>query len=332
MTGLLQFQDTEAARTEWTEKTMDDFNKTGDSMAQSNEHNPKLSKSTGDAVDRLLEHGLDSTSSPDGNQDTDSVRSLLGLLDHYPVEDASDELVDATLARINRHEAEEESRLRLNSADSPIPMSRWRFPDLVATAAALFLAVGIGWPVWKSVQNQKAVGQSQARLNGIGAAIAGFAGENNGMMPLDQLALNSPFDPIQTPHSSHLTLLSDQEYLDSSHLHLDDQAKQGTSFAYRVPFQVRTFVLQRLTLKDGLASDRNPVIWCLRHKKGDGNSLGGSPTHDGRGQVILTGDLSTRWTYVPMLNGDPIWTSNRCLELENPVCQPHSEADTVLAD
>ena len=310
---------------------MDDQHNMDETKEQSTAQGPRLDPATIDAVDRLLEHGLDPDRSK-GNRETEAVRSLLGLLDQYPVEDASDELIDATLARIDRHDAEQERRMQLNAVDARIPMSRWRFPDLVATAAALFLAVGIGWPVWKSVQNEKGVGQSQARLNGIGAAIAGFAGENAGMMPLDQLALEAPFDPINQYHSDHLKVLANQEYLKDSHLHLDGHSTQGTSFAYRVPHQMRTFVLHRLTTKDGLASDRNPVIWCLRQKTGHAGSLSGSPTHEGRGQIILTGDLSTHWSEVPMLNGDPIWTSNRCPERENPVCEPESAQDTVLAD
>ena len=310
---------------------MDDQHNMDDSKEQSNAYGPKLDQASTDAIDRLLEHGLDADGSQ-GDRETEAVRSLLGLLDHYPVEGASDELIDATLARIDRHDAEQERRMQLNAVDARIPMSRWRFPDLVATAAALFLAVGIGWPVWKSVQNEKGVGQSQARLNGIGSAIAGFAGENAGMMPLDQLALEAPFDPINQPHSNHLKVLTNQEFLQDTHLHLDDPTPHGTSFAYRVPHQLRTFVLHRLTTTDALASDRNPVIWCLRQKTGDSGALSGSPTHEGRGQIILTGDLSTNWSEVPMLNGDPIWTSNRCPEHDNPVCEPQSADDNVLAD
>ena len=58
---------------------MDDHNNMDDSREQSNTHGPRLSKSTSDAVDRLLEHGMTEPGSEPGSEpadrETEAVRN-----------------------------------------------------------------------------------------------------------------------------------------------------------------------------------------------------------------------------------------------------------------
>ncbi|MEE2894520.1 MAG: hypothetical protein VX726_02150, partial [Planctomycetota bacterium] len=57
----------------------------------------RLSDADAEAVDGLFEHGLDESEDP-GDDRSNAVRELLSILEDYPVEPASEELVDATLA------------------------------------------------------------------------------------------------------------------------------------------------------------------------------------------------------------------------------------------
>lgn len=300
----------------------------------------KLNVASKSAVDQLFEHGMrnaEGEASTDGEDASrkESLRGLLGLLDHYPVESATDELLDATLARVDRHEADQSARMQVSDQQDAIVRSRWRFPDLMASAAALLLAVGIGWPVWQSIQNNRVRGTSEARLNSIGTAIAGFSGDNAGFLPLDQGLMNQTFDPVKNPHSTHLlNTLPRGDYLAQNQLflHSNPAPNSATSFSYRVPTNVRQFRLVLMRPNTPVAGDRNPILWHLRAGHVDFKRFESSPTHQGRGQVVLQGDLATRWDSVPIHGNDPIWTSQGCTKSEVPLCTPEHPQDTVLAD
>ena len=296
----------------------------------------KLDAESRSAVDRLMENGINHQGGSNEALREQALRNLLELLNHYPVEDPSEELLDATLARVERHESDQNDRLRMSDAQEITPSSRWRFPDLIASAAALFLAVGIGWPVWQSIQNHRLQGTSEARLSSIGTAIAGFSGDNAGRLPLDHALLSENFDPIRHPHSHHLlNTLPNGEYLPRQQLFLskDSSPDASASFSYRVPnADHSTFRIVLLDGRSPLAGDMNPVLWHLRSGEHQIEKLEGSPTHFGRGQVILQADLATRWDSVPIHHNDPIWTTQSCQESQIPLCTPSQRDDTLLAD
>ena len=296
------------------------------------ENSHPLKPASQDAVDRLLEDGFNPSHEVSEPHDV-ALREVLGLLDSYPVEESSDALIDATLARIDRHEATHDAQMNFEENDTRRVFSRWRRPDIIATAAALFLAVGIGWPLWQTMQQSRIQGISQARLAGIGSALAGFAGDNDDALPLDNTQFSQPFDPINTPHSRHLvTVLPKGAYLDRAILFLGSSQAPSASFSYRVPHLRTAFRLRIIGPSAPLAGDANPILWRLRSKKPLQGHFDGSRTHAGRGQIILHGDLSTSWDDIAMLLSDPIWTSIGCPKGSMPVCRPTSESDTFLAD
>ena len=141
----------------------------------------RLSEADAEAIDQLFEHGLNE-SDPSGPREKAAL-DLLAVLESYPTEQASDELVDATLARVNRAETERSSRFSI--ANAPGFRGRQiRLPDFFAVAAALFLAFGIGWPLYQVIDRQNDIHHSQARIGEYGAGIISFASENNGDLPL----------------------------------------------------------------------------------------------------------------------------------------------------
>ena len=62
-----------------------------------------------------------------------SILAMLGLLEAYPVEDASDTLIDATLARIDQYESQRAARMHISTAEIETTSRgfRIRMPDLM---------------------------------------------------------------------------------------------------------------------------------------------------------------------------------------------------------
>ena len=79
----------------------------------------ELSQEDCRVLDVLAEHGFDASRidslAPEDRSRGKAITDLLGKLEQYPVEDASPELVDATLARIQREEDERPERMRIDT-------------------------------------------------------------------------------------------------------------------------------------------------------------------------------------------------------------------------
>ena len=144
-------------------------------------------------LDLLAEGGFD----PAGLDDLDeadrargeAITTLLGTLNQYPVEDASPELVDATLARIQREEDQRPQRMNIEKHlearnDRALGGRRWRFPDLFATAAVVLIAVAVMWPITNTVHQRRMVDLDSANMSENGRAMALYAGANNGSSPM----------------------------------------------------------------------------------------------------------------------------------------------------
>jgi hypothetical protein len=268
------------------------------------------------AADRMLEDGFDPDRSPADDREA-AVRELLGLLDDYPVEPASDELVHATLARVARSEAEREQRMHFQNSPE-VGRRRVRLPDFFAVAAALLFAVGIGWPLLDSIDSQQRIMQSKNRLGAVNGAIAGFAGDWNGLLPFDRNVMAEEDDQGTLPcavggdWSRHLHQLAEQERLQSGHLFVDDDSQSARPLvSYRVAWRLKTFRLDMHQPGDALAGDPNPVIIAFRQHFRPCHHTEGSLAHDGRGVVILRFDGSTPFLETAETAGhDSIWVDD----------------------
>jgi hypothetical protein len=298
---------------------------------------PELDSASKETIDRLLMEGLSDESNPDIEGDEArrelALRNLLGLLDDYPVDEVPDELVDATLAGIDAYERSRDERMHIENQVSSFK-SRWRIPDLIATAAALFLAFGVGMPLWYSMQNDRMQNMSASRLKSMGTAIAGFAGDNSGDMPIDWSLFNSSFDPVNTHHSNHLVnMLPQGGYLAEKDLYLTTDRGPGACFSYRVPHTRKTFKFTVLgNGKTILAGDKNPLLEELRGDRVPLKHKIGSQTHEGRGVNLLRGDGVVIWQEIAVFDKDNVWITEGQSSAICPVQLPQSDSDTVLAD
>ena len=100
-----------------------------------------LCQADADLLDRLVDVGFEldklDALSADETARANRLLSMLGLLDGYPVEDASDTLIDATLAQIDQYDSNKSQQMRIETAEIETTSSgfRIRMPDFISVAA-----------------------------------------------------------------------------------------------------------------------------------------------------------------------------------------------------
>ena len=304
-----------------------------------------LSEPDRKAVDQLFEDGFDAAATSGGDPRAEALRSLLGNLEDYPTDPSSESLVDATLAGIDRHEAGREQRFSIAPQDERSPRGI-HLPNFFAVAASLFLAVGIGVPLFETIRDHEQITMSQHRQRNLGQAIAGFSADNGGFMPLLDGAETQRDAPLhEQNYSGNLRPLVDGERCEAGMLEsrIDDVTVPMVS--YRVFVTTENFRLIDLTPEDALTADPNPVIESLREGGLRTHHLVGARRHDFDGIVICRVDLSTPFLARPVVveqmvdakghpqpRLDPIWVADGYQhELSAGIGWPSLRQDDVLA-
>lgn len=296
-------------------------------------------------VDRLFEDGFDADTTGGGDPREDALRSLLGNLEAYPTESSSDALVDATLAGIDRHESAREQRFSMPAQDERAPRGI-HLPNFFAVAASLFLAVGIGVPLFETIRDHEQITMSQHRQRNLGQAIAGFSLDNGGSMPLLDDARSQRESPLHAQvYSRNLRPLVDGERCEAGLLESGVDGDTIPMVSYRVFVSSEDFRLADLAPDEALTADPNPVIESFRAGGRRTHHLVGARRHDGDGIVICRVDLSTPFLARPVdldldvdASGrtrpavDPIWVADGYQhELSAGIGWPNLRHDDVLA-
>jgi hypothetical protein len=135
------------------------------------------------AFDRLASEGFDaellSGLSGDEQQRGEVAASLLGLLEHYPADELSDEdqqtLVDATMARIRR--AEDDRRDRMQMDNHPVMLGRglrFRIAEGLAVAAVIAMATAALWSFGTTARDRAMSAGSRHNLGDLHAGMTSF--------------------------------------------------------------------------------------------------------------------------------------------------------------
>ena len=276
-----------------------------------------LSKEDARVLDALVENGgLNSEDiealEGDDRERGKKIAGLLSLLDDYPVEDASDELVNATLARVNRAEDARTERLNLQATrelNEQLSGKRWRFPDLFATAAMLLLAVGVIWPVVNHARQSRMIALDHDNLRESHEGIASYSSGNNGMTPMQSVAglLPDPFDWMGSHAGLHNQKVREAcgDRLQSNDFHNPGGSLESQPYSFQVwqPGQ------DLLNAEQPIASNTNPLPAMssntipMREQDARTNTL----DHDGLGQNVLFGDGRVQMMEISEINGDRIW-------------------------
>ncbi|HMN97396.1 MAG TPA: hypothetical protein PKC43_13200 [Phycisphaerales bacterium] len=273
----------------------------------------RLSADDERVLDQLAEHGFDAARlealAPADRARGRRLVAMLSLLDDTPVADGDETLVDATLARIARHEASQRDRLRIvPSSGAEAGGWRVRWADLITLAAVVALGVGTLAPIASRVQDASRRTACASNLAMLGGAFSAYANDNNGSLPVQSVAKGG-WEGSRNAQNLELLL---KGYCEHGCLNCPGHAGQGPAYAF-VLVRCRQTSLFDHRPDRALLADANPLAE---------SALGGieitevdvpSRNHVNRGQHVLFGNLEVRWIERPSIRGadgraDNIWT------------------------
>ncbi len=294
-------------------------------------------------LDALAEAGFDrnilSNVSGDDDRRLGAICRTMGLLRDYPVEDASDTLVHATLARIDQHEEAHAARMsfdnhqnRFNSGRSGF---RIRIPDFITVAAVLLIGFSVLWPVLSTARQRSMDTLCADNLKHLAYAFGQYADDNNTELPVAMAGIGSgalSWDKIS--NVLNLEPLVRGNYCEGRHLNCpghqhNDANAAGPSYSYRwfLPGSRTGWGTGRMMTV--LVGDMNPMVNAARNGQFI-PPLSISPNHGGRGQNVLVSDGSIMWLEIPIVGrNDNIWLPHGSSQLHNGD-QPADESDVML--
>ncbi len=283
-----------------------------------------------DALEALVAAGFDADRVPAAIRDrARRYDQLLSLLTS-PVagEDAREQRIDRTLARIQLAVDQHEQRMIIQSPRGGWALGRVRLGDLVSVAALLLIASALIGPMVLGVREHARRLACQTNMSGAAAGFSLYAGDYRDRLPMATPSIaGSPWwnvGQIDQSNSANLYVLTR-----TSHATLSDLACPGNRGACVQPVSADAadwtcldavsysyqsmFASQRPSWNSSstgrvvVLSDASPVV--RRARRGQliypfENSL----NHQGRGQSVLFNDGSVVWLKTPVLdNNDNIW-------------------------
>ncbi|MHC4081157.1 MAG: hypothetical protein ACYS15_02855 [Planctomycetota bacterium] len=287
-------------------------------------------------LDALVECNFDPQAlealSPDEQRRVDSLVSLFELLEDYPVEDADESLVHATLARVDRYEEQRASRMAFGNAAEAEDLprrQRVRMPDFISIAAVILIGASVVWPLSTQLHRRAIDTGCANNMRRMALAFDQYASDFDRAVPIAQAGVFSNWNT--TRHNAvNLNPLLDGGYCDRGHLSCPGhKGHYGESYSYQwqMPGQRMIWGVDRVTLMLG---DRNPLIDGARAGQWM-PALTISLNHGGRGQNVLSTDGATIWFVQPLFgHNDNIWLPSGVAVLQGDI-KPKDPADVFLA-
>ncbi len=234
---------------------------------------------------------------PQERKRADALVSLLDLLEDYPVEDADDTLVHATLARIDQHEDERAARMAFDNQDtedSQTPRRRFRVPDFISVAAVILIGASVVWPVTTHLRHRAIDAGCANNLRFMAMGFGQYANDFDGVMPTARAGVFGAWTQMESNLVNLKPLLA-KNYCEIEHLNCPGHdSMYGESYSYQ--WQVQGVIPRwgtgaRITVVLG---DRNPVIDAVKSGRViDAGTI--SLNHPRRGQNVLTSGGVVLW-------------------------------------
>lgn len=283
-------------------------------MTNPHDYSDNLSPDDRRLVDALVEGGFDRSAlealSASDRRRTNAIASLFELLDDYPVEDADETLVHATLARVDRYEDQRAARMAFDNAPAMAdnqPRGRlWRMPDFISVAAVILIGVSMIWPMTSHIRNRSIDAGCASNMRMLGIGLGQYANDYNDAMPMAMANFGPDVSWDKIHNVVNMRPLMDGGYCELGHMRCPGHDQVGDSYSYRwqLPEQPATWGVHQVTIVLG---DRNPVIDAARMGQVI-PALSISLNHGGRGQNTLSNDGSTLWLEQPVMGvNDNIW-------------------------
>ena len=283
-------------------------------------------------LDALVECDFDPRAlealTPQDQRRADVLMSLFELLEDYPVEDADETLVHATLARIDRTEDKRRTRMRLDASDDA-PRRHIRMPDFISVAAVILIGTAIAWPVTSHLRQRSIDSGCANNLRRMALAFGQYSKNYGGAMPVHQAGL-FPRWTASSHNTINLDPLLEGGYCDPGHLSCPGH--RGTTGGYSYQWVVPGHQPRWGVVKNNgslVLGDRNPLIDAARAGRWvDAMTI--SLSHNGRGQNVLMMDGGTLWLEQPVIGAnDYIWLPRGIFVLRGKV-EPKDPHDTFL--
>lgn len=272
-----------------------------------------LCQADADLLDRLVDVGFDLNKldalSTDETARANRMLSMLGLLDGYPVEDASDTLIDATLAQIDQYESNQSQRMRIETAEIETTSSgfRIRMPDFISVAAMVLIAVSVFAMISKNSRAQSISNQCASNMAQVGFGLVKYATDHKGLAPTTQAtSLASMFGGL-VPTRTDADQLVAEGYCDVHHLNCPGHGDNGGGFSYQTQPADAWEAIRKQGQLLIVLSDRNPILESMLAGQ-EFNPLTPSENHGSLGQNQLRDDGSTASLKgLPVVGKDKIW-------------------------
>lgn len=292
---------------------------------------PELSTDDRRLLDALVDAGFDAKAlEPLSDVDRRRVQrlaSMFQLMHDYPVDDADDSLLDATIARINREDRHRSERMTLDPAMAELAMQQKRgrkrllrvpLPDFITVAAMLLIVAGIGWPILNNVRQNSIDTACANNLRMMGVGFADYASDYNGAVPTAEAGMHNTWSAL-AHNVINLRPMLDGGYCELGHLQCpghEGEVGESYSYQWQVADEPAGNSLARISI---LLGDRNPVIDAAR-RGSIVPPLTISLNHGGRGQNVLWSDGAIVWLNEPIVRrSDNIWLPNGVRELRDGV-------------
>ena len=272
-----------------------------------------LSKADAEMLDRLVDVGFEIDQleylSTEEQQRARSILAMLGLLDAYPVDDASETLVDATLARIDQYESKRSERMHISTSEIETTSSgfRIRMPDLMSVAAMVLIAVSVFVMISRSAREKSIQTECASNMAMVGRGLVNYAVDHKGSMPTTSAASLGSLFGGTAPERTDVELLAEEGYCEHDYLNCPGHGGESGGFSYQtqsadmwenIRSQGRLFII---------IADRNPILDDLL-AGGTPDPLTPSANHGSLGQNHLRDDGSTPMAApAPVIGGDMIW-------------------------
>ncbi len=261
----------------------------------------------------------------------ESLSRLFDLLNDYPVEEADDTLIHATLAKIDRHDREAAEQMKFDplaeEASHIFGGPRVPLIEILAIAAVILIAVGVGIPIMGQLR-ASSIDQSCANnMRTLAQAFNSYAQDYDNVMPTAMAGIGpASWDTVR--NIVNLRPMVEYGYCEHDHLNCPgNHDHYGSSYSYQ--WQPPSKMLH---WNNGPAivilGDRNPLIDAtITGNVVPSDSM--SINHDGRGQNVLMSDGSIRWLIEPKIGHDNIWLPEGSLFLQAGQ-QPSGDRDAFL--
>ncbi len=275
-------------------------------------------------LDALVDAGFDTDAleapAPADKRRTRAVAGLFDLLEDYPVDDADETLLHATLARVDRCEEQRTARMSFDTDRMSFdnvsveaqdgPRRRLRLPDFISVAAVILIGASVVWPVTTHLRQRSIDLGCASNMRMIAGAFSQYSATWDNALPTVKPGLYSEWTP-GTHNIINLNPLIQKGYCDASHLNCpghEGQYAESYSYQFQTTGKLPRWGTGRITVVLG---DRNPLIDMARRRE-SGSALLNSINHGRRGQWVLSTDGTTVWLTQPMVGvRDNIWLPGR---------------------